>query len=209
MKWMAFLLLACGTVQIVAAQNVGIGTSFPSALLDVNGSFRWRGSSPATGSVLTSVDGSGNAIWDGTVAFMARGVNSASVTIPFNSNEDIVFNTEMYDIGGDYNITTGVFTAPVSGIYHFDAGFMWNNPGLNQGYVAITLFAGTSQQATSRAPAVSYSTISTTVSTTLRLSAGTTIKVAAFHAVASGVNESLLPNSQTAWFNGHLIRRTL
>ncbi|MEZ4903589.1 MAG: hypothetical protein R2822_18425 [Spirosomataceae bacterium] len=41
--------------------NTGIGTTTPTAKLDVNGSVRIRSSFPKKGSVLTSDDGNGNA----------------------------------------------------------------------------------------------------------------------------------------------------
>ncbi|MCB9226531.1 MAG: hypothetical protein H6578_05120 [Chitinophagales bacterium] len=43
--------------------NVGIGTSSPTTNLDVNGTVRIRGGSPASGNVLTATDANGNAQW--------------------------------------------------------------------------------------------------------------------------------------------------
>lgn len=54
----ALLSLAQG----LRAQNVGIGTTAPTAPLDVNGAVRIRGGAPAAGRVLTS-DANGNASW--------------------------------------------------------------------------------------------------------------------------------------------------
>ena len=36
-----------------------------------------------------------------------------------NANNDIVFGQERFDIGGGYNTSNGVYTAPVTGYYHF------------------------------------------------------------------------------------------
>lgn len=54
-----------------------------------------------------------------TIAFHAYRNASQSVG---SSLETILFDTERYDLGADFNTTTGQFTAPVAGIYHFDTG---------------------------------------------------------------------------------------
>jgi len=43
--------------------NLGIGTTSPTTNLDVNGTIRIRGGSPASGYVLTATDVNGNAVW--------------------------------------------------------------------------------------------------------------------------------------------------
>jgi hypothetical protein len=54
--------------------NTGIGTSAPTAKLDLNGSLRIRGGNPAAGSVLTSIDANGNAVWkEDKIAFKHTG----------------------------------------------------------------------------------------------------------------------------------------
>lgn len=39
----------------------------------------------------------------------------------------IVFDTELYDIGGNFSTSTGLFTAPVAGYYQVDLGVEWTN----------------------------------------------------------------------------------
>ena len=34
---------------------------------------------------------------------------------------DFIFDSESYDIGGNYNTSNGKFTAPIAGLYHFNA----------------------------------------------------------------------------------------
>ncbi len=51
------------TVIITPTGQVGIGTTSPSTMLDVNGQVRIRGGSPDTGQVLTATDATGLARW--------------------------------------------------------------------------------------------------------------------------------------------------
>lgn len=52
------------TDDVLITGNIGIGTNTPTAKLDVDGQIRIRGGgTPATGCVLTAIDGDGNACW--------------------------------------------------------------------------------------------------------------------------------------------------
>ena len=39
------------------------------------------------------------------------------------TNNTVVFDTESYDIGGNYDTSNGKFVVPITGIYHFDVNF--------------------------------------------------------------------------------------
>jgi hypothetical protein len=81
-------------VTICSAQNVGIGTTTPSAKLHVNGSLRITNGTQAAGKVLTS-DANGNATWQQS--------NAANGTVGFgtwgdcSSNNISEFQPEVHD----------------------------------------------------------------------------------------------------------------
>lgn len=54
------------------------------------------------------------------VAFNAQRSSSAQI-MGQNAITDIAFNAENFDIGNNYAGSTGIFTAPVSGLYSFQA----------------------------------------------------------------------------------------
>ncbi len=51
-------------MRITSTGDVGIGTNAPTTNLDVNGTVRIRGGTPAAGQVLTASDANGNATWE-------------------------------------------------------------------------------------------------------------------------------------------------
>ena len=78
----------------------------------------------APNSIITT-DGSGNLSWQNfnPVNFA---VNSSSTSCTNGVVTPLVFDNIEYDNGSNYNPSTGIFTAPVSGIYHIDAGVALN-----------------------------------------------------------------------------------
>jgi hypothetical protein len=106
--------------------------SLSGLALNVNGNLKIAGgnTNPVNGAVLTS-DANGNASWKtNRVAFRASGVNSSQNSLPDNDYKRIYFGNLDYDYAGNFtmlipgstpNSTSSTFTAPVKGLYHFDA----------------------------------------------------------------------------------------
>jgi hypothetical protein len=118
-------------MRILGNGNVGIGTSAPTDKLHILGTsgntLRIEDGNEAAGKVLTS-DATGNASWQSpgfNCAFHATlGANQAST----GAQDLVVFNTELFDLGGNYNPATGKFTAPTTGVYQFNVGSYKSEP---------------------------------------------------------------------------------
>ncbi len=110
----------------------GISTNGYGLLSSGNLRLTGGNTNPSVGAVLTSVDGSGNAVWKPKkIAFSASFGENQFITE--NTFRKIEFSTESYDFGGGFvpyvNSTTtasSVFTAPVSGLYHFSVGISYS-----------------------------------------------------------------------------------
>lgn len=56
-------------------------------------------------------------------AFSAENTTLRSNVTGDNTEYDLIFNSEIFDQGGDYDHTTGIFTAPITGKYAFSYGY--------------------------------------------------------------------------------------
>lgn len=54
---------------------------------------------------------------------------NSAFTIPVNSLTTVVFDTKSFDSGSNYSVSTGLFTAPVSGYYFFTSTIGFVNAG--------------------------------------------------------------------------------
>lgn len=110
----------------------GIGTSTPTATLDVNGSFRMRGSFPITGSYVMSADANGNADWVNPIAFKASGGYDDEPNVIVDTISSVWFKiyfnqVAQYNIGASYQSVQSQFVAPENGVYHFETVLEWEN----------------------------------------------------------------------------------
>ena len=71
----------------------------------------------------------------------SNAVVGSHFTIPINTNHDVVFGTENYDVNGDYDTSNGQFTAPVDGKYLVSTSlYVFNYLDTDAGYYYLTLF---------------------------------------------------------------------
>jgi hypothetical protein len=174
--------------------KTGINTQFPSAALDINGTMKIRGGSPGANKVLTS-DALGNASWQpipvpplNNVAFGVYAYSAPGQSIPSSVFTKILFN-EIEEAGAT-NVSSGVFTAPVTGVYHFDASAAFPLSNSTSAAIRIVVKNGATvirnyETRENNLPTSSETTLA--VAATIQLTAGYTVEVQLYHNAGGAV----------------------
>jgi len=76
-------------------------------------------------------------------AFLSSNISNGNYTSAAAS--DFVFDSESYDIGGNYNTSNGKFTAPIAGLYHFNANMYGSGFGSGVAWASVYIFVNGTQ----------------------------------------------------------------
>ncbi|MBS1684950.1 MAG: hypothetical protein JSS76_09355 [Bacteroidetes bacterium] len=181
-----------GTPALIVDGNMGLGTPSLAVYADTNavaayfyGGVTIQDGTQAAGRVLTS-DANGNAYWDTAavnprVGFHASGGGSATVNASTLTSARI-YGTVDFNDGSGYNASTGIFTAPSNGMYHFDySEELSGTSAYTSGYMLSILYVNGSTVhgsiAESSPPTASSSYLTMQNSLNIHLNAGDQVKI--------------------------------
>lgn len=100
------------------------------------------------GTEVMNFDNSGRVLKPNQIYFHARPTSSISLT-EGNDHQTIIMGTAMHNIGNAYSTSTGIFTAPIAGVYLFTANIRYDSAA-SGGYVRTMIInAGTGSPDTS------------------------------------------------------------
>ena len=166
----------------VDGTKIAMGSDATGDIMYYNGTDYARRAIGSNGDVLT-VSG-GVPTWaapsgGGGASVRVRAYRNAQQTISTNTTlvfETVVFNTEDYDTGSEYNTSTGVFTAASSGYYLISSTTTWGNNAAGVRSIRITKNGSAAARGSGNV-SNTLATTSTTVSTVIQLTAGDTVEI--------------------------------
>lgn len=135
-----------------------------------------------------------------TNPYCFRAYASGATTLADGASTDIAFATEEYDYNN--NFASSTYTAPIAGIYHFDACFTYAT-AIASGVIANCRIMKNGSLAFTGISSVPVTNGAYSVSGDLLLAQGDTIKAAGYHNSADA--EDVATGSTQTWFSGHLV----
>jgi hypothetical protein len=127
------------------------------------------------------------------------------------SGNTVVFNEAFHDTASAVNLTTGVFTAPTTGYYHFDTSVeISNTTGSTQAFdIYLSLNGSSNFRVASCTMSIPNNTnMSATMGGTVSLNAGATVQVysnTAFSGTLVTIGHGASPAIQASSFSGHYL----
>jgi hypothetical protein len=185
--------------------SFGIGTSFPSATLDVSGSGRFTSNVTITGSL--TVSGSITATVPTTSSYVCDGILSGDQTFATGSDVTIAF-VDYVDPNGW--LTSNQFKPTIAGYYSVSFGVWLQNPGVASNQVNVQMRKNTNAMIISQQPLNNGTGISLGGSRIVQMN-GTTdyLDWTVFQGtVGSGTTGTLLQgsaNGSGTWFSAFLL----
>ncbi|WP_143106331.1 hypothetical protein [Pustulibacterium marinum] len=209
------------TLSVDAVNNrVGIGSNSPVANLDVRtnagsstdpgagyiglGTTSTAANTAGAGAIRYNTSGGGiieysnGVVWNTLESEVQKSIviakKSSSQSVANNSETNITGWTENTDLNGDYNPSTGVFTAPRTGSYVVSFSFNFSNGSINNNSQVEAQLKYTSGGSTQyRKSVVSYPVGGTaqagaTISFTIQLDAGETVRPSVWHSLGGSRN---------------------
>ena len=136
-----------------------------------------------------------------TNPYCFRAYASSSTSLVDTTDTKILFQTENYDYNS--NFASSTYTAPVAGVYHFDASFLLGvtvSPVL--GYCKLYVNGSEVARGSGNSPITGTSF---SVSTDVLLSANNTVNVYGYQDTAG--DEGTVIGSFATYFSGHLVHQ--
>lgn len=184
--------------------NVGIGTPYPTAKLEVNGQVKITGGGPAAGRVLVS-DANGLASWgedNPKKAFSAFNFAS-SASIASGIETKLIFDNTSFNDGLYYDPSTSNFNVLSEGMYHFDLKLIWDNFSTSGDAVIAIRVDGQIIEQSRQTILMGSGAKSQTISANLKLFAGDTVDVAAIQ--HSGTTQTVSFSNIEGNFSGYKV----
>tara|TARA_B100000886_G_C20230354_1_gene410275 strand:+ start:151 stop:672 length:522 start_codon:yes stop_codon:yes gene_type:complete len=160
----------------------------------------------ANSNTAMTIDSSGRILTPARPAFRAE-KRASNQTVTSGVTALVTFEHEAFDIGSDYDTSTSRFTAPIAGIYHFNAivRAVANNGTMD--YVAMKLYKNGSLYADMFQMQTASNQMGNSHiggSATVQLVATDYVSI---HASISGTSPVVHSHAtgQRTWFSGHLI----
>ena len=195
-----------GYALITATGNVGIGIANPQEKLHVLGNVRVTALA-SSGNTQLYADAQGTLTGVAPVAFLAKQIGSPPTIANFNSLT-FPFANEEYDLGGFFSTTNYEFSAPLNGIYHFDAFVTFgavSSALSNSDYILSIEVDNVVSSFIQQPMTVTTEWRTLTINQDLKLNAGQKVKIVVNQ--TSGISMVLIGGQYNSKFSGHLVYR--